>query len=429
MPKNRFPQNDINDIQAESLSDSELFHLLSDSSYELTHNIEKATWCKLYLIAPASTTIIRFINQQLGRREYLKHTDYSAVKAEYLRLRKTIKAFLNSISSEGILSCSVLLNWNYVVILYADPNEMPYELFQQKLSTIEDVFQRQITKGTPENWFVKSPVGEAVHDLGRMYLETQISLNVLQFTGHCMERKERISDHSQDGRFLAEQKRVERDYYLRLCACDVDGAIEQLDQLLDMAGHGIYKDISVFKQQMCACMEMASVMLGFRSGKEQLLSDLIPAYALDIGKTGAIRSRREFREATVQMIRTLKEKVNFADSIKTTTVQDAVLIIQKKFSDPTFSAKDLSSKMNYHMSHISKAFRSETNYTVSGYIRHLRIELAKELLRHTDYTISKVAAGAGFNSEKTFYRVFMAEEGITPNIYRKQVHGERNETK
>ena len=237
-----------------------------------------------------------------------------------------------------------------------------------------------------------------------------------------------MSEHSPDGKFDAEQKKTERDYYMRLCACDADGAIDCLDRLLEMAGHGIYKDVSVFKQQMCTCMELAAVILGFRSGREQLLTDLIPAYAMDIGKDGAIRNREEFRAATIQMIYILKESVYFASNIKTSAVRDAVALIQNRYNDPQFSAQKLAAEMNFQMSYISKLFRAETNYTISGYIRHLRIEKSKELLRRTERTIREVATNAGFSSEKTFYRVFMAEEGITPSVYRKQAHGERNET-
>lgn len=413
---------------ATRLSESELLNILADSSYEVSHRLCRPAWCRLYLLAPSSPQTVRFINRHLNRRPISERAELEVVRGEYAQLRKDIAAFLGTHAMDGISTCLVFLNWEYSLVLYAAPEQMKLDTFLQSASEIEDALRNYLDRRYPESWLVKSPAGESIQDLGRMYLEARIDMEVLQFTGSCPSRKERLSEHSPDGKFDAEQKKTERDYYMRLCACDADGAIDCLDRLLEMAGHGIYKDVSVFKQQMCTCMELAAVILGFRSGREQLLTDLIPAYAMDIGKDGAIRNREEFRAATIQMIYILKESVYFASNIKTSAVRDAVALIQNRYNDPQFSAQKLAAEMNFQMSYISKLFRAETNYTISGYIRHLRIEKSKELLRRTERTISEVATNAGFSSEKTFYRVFMAEEGITPSVYRKQAHGERNET-
>ena len=49
---------------------------------------------------------------------------------------------------------------------------------------------------------------------------------------------------------------------------------------------------------------------------------------------------------------------------------------------------------------------------------NLRIEKAKELLKNTDKNMNFILDSCGFGSEKTFYRIFRQETGVTPKAFR-----------
>lgn len=49
---------------------------------------------------------------------------------------------------------------------------------------------------------------------------------------------------------------------------------------------------------------------------------------------------------------------------------------------------------------------------------NLRVEKAKELLKNTDKNMNYILDSCGFGSEKTFYRIFRSETGLTPSEFR-----------
>lgn len=53
-------------------------------------------------------------------------------------------------------------------------------------------------------------------------------------------------------------------------------------------------------------------------------------------------------------------------------------------------------------------------------IENLRIEKAKNLLKNTSKNMNYILDACGFGSEKTFYRVFREETGVTPNVFRQR---------
>lgn len=75
---------------------------------------------------------------------------------------------------------------------------------------------------------------------------------------------------------------------------------------------------------------------------------------------------------------------------------------------------------DFHISR-SKLYTSCEKYLGMGiaqYIRKLRLERAKELLKKTDLAVSQVASEAGFSDYNYFCRIFKKETGIPAKKYR-----------
>ena len=66
--------------------------------------------------------------------------------------------------------------------------------------------------------------------------------------------------------------------------------------------------------------------------------------------------------------------------------------------------------------YFARLFRSQTGMTPGGYLRHLRIEHAKMLLRH-GMPISRVAFTTGFYDQSHFTRRFKRDVGLPPGRF------------
>ena len=82
--------------------------------------------------------------------------------------------------------------------------------------------------------------------------------------------------------------------------------------------------------------------------------------------------------------------------------------------------------------YLSRLFKKETGISVSAYIREQKIEIAKNLLRYSDYSMIDIANRLSFSSQSHFIQQFREAVGMTPKKYRDEhymVQWETNESK
>lgn len=83
------------------------------------------------------------------------------------------------------------------------------------------------------------------------------------------------------------------------------------------------------------------------------------------------------------------------------------------------SLKSLSHALYLNKYTISKLFNERVGCGMNDYVNALRISMAETLLRDTQDGIPQIAQQCGFGSERTFYRTFQAQRGVSPSAYRK----------
>lgn len=71
-------------------------------------------------------------------------------------------------------------------------------------------------------------------------------------------------------------------------------------------------------------------------------------------------------------------------------------------------------------SQFSMMFKERTGKSFVNYLKHLRIEQAKKLLRETVLPVSQIGERVGYSDERYFRRVFIECEKCTPPQYRRQ---------
>ena len=72
----------------------------------------------------------------------------------------------------------------------------------------------------------------------------------------------------------------------------------------------------------------------------------------------------------------------------------------------------------YNVSYYNDWFKQQTGTTPGHYLRRIRVEKAKELLKETSFSVTDIAVTVGYSSNSTFTRAFRSVTGMAPNTYR-----------
>ncbi|MDD6617642.1 MAG: helix-turn-helix transcriptional regulator [Clostridiales bacterium] len=80
--------------------------------------------------------------------------------------------------------------------------------------------------------------------------------------------------------------------------------------------------------------------------------------------------------------------------------------------------EDLADEFGVSASYLSRLFKKETGISVSAYIRQQKIDIAKNLLQFSDYSIIDIANRLSFSSQSHFIQQFRESVGMTPRKYR-----------
>lgn len=75
-------------------------------------------------------------------------------------------------------------------------------------------------------------------------------------------------------------------------------------------------------------------------------------------------------------------------------------------------------RYNYH--YLSKVFNRNVGYNFNSMLNQYRIEFAIQLLEETETPITQIAFESGFQSQRTFNRIFEEAHGVSPREYRRE---------
>ena len=84
------------------------------------------------------------------------------------------------------------------------------------------------------------------------------------------------------------------------------------------------------------------------------------------------------------------------------------------------SLSALATRFELSETYIARLFKREFNLRPSDYVNRVRIEVAKDLLIHTERPISEISDNVGYSSLYYFSRVFKSIVGISPKEYRNE---------
>lgn len=80
--------------------------------------------------------------------------------------------------------------------------------------------------------------------------------------------------------------------------------------------------------------------------------------------------------------------------------------------------EDIAKHLELSESYLSRLFKKEVGVSISDYIREQKVERAKNLLRHSDFSLIDIANHLSFSSQSHFIQVFKTQTGMTPKAFR-----------
>jgi AraC-like DNA-binding protein len=91
-----------------------------------------------------------------------------------------------------------------------------------------------------------------------------------------------------------------------------------------------------------------------------------------------------------------------------------VRYIDEHYTD-NISLKSMAQDLGYEQHYLSRYFHSYIPMNFSQFVNWYRVDAATELLRNTDLSVTEIAARSGFQSLRTFNRVYLNLTGVTPS--------------
>ncbi|WP_127584680.1 AraC family transcriptional regulator [Paenibacillus koleovorans] len=96
---------------------------------------------------------------------------------------------------------------------------------------------------------------------------------------------------------------------------------------------------------------------------------------------------------------------------------DVVQYIHSNFNK-SIKLEDMSTRYGISNSYFCNLFKKLTGVNFLDYLHALRIRSAVSLLKHTEHSVTDISLESGFDSVRTFTRVFKNIMGVTPTQYR-----------
>lgn len=120
------------------------------------------------------------------------------------------------------------------------------------------------------------------------------------------------------------------------------------------------------------------------------------------------------------------------DSLSTNSgnhiVNAAFEYIHKHFTSNALSLESAADALSVSNAYLSRLFKKHTNQNFSEYLLSVRMDHAKQLLKTTNMTTTKIANAIGYDNTAYFRSSFKAYYGMTPKQYRQFTNRKDNDS-
>lgn len=165
---------------------------------------------------------------------------------------------------------------------------------------------------------------------------------------------------------------------------------------------------------LSALSEKENVIMGLESGANDYIIKPFDFSVLRARIRNILQTRDQMRKNVLSDEKGLEE-VNYANELDKEFLDNAIRIIEEELGNPEFSINDFCKKLGMSRTSVYNKIKTLTDQGPNDFIRIIRLNNAKELLKTKKYTISEVSTMVGFSDPKYFSTSFKKQFGTSPS--------------
>lgn len=135
-----------------------------------------------------------------------------------------------------------------------------------------------------------------------------------------------------------------------------------------------------------------------------------------------------YEEVTTILDDTLRTVCDCVFGTKSTAnhgkIEKIIEYIYENYQNPNLSLCMISDRFHMNQAYLSTFFREQTGEKLINFIRKIKIDKVKQLLRETTLPLRSIAEQTGYNSSAILIQNFKRETGLSPTQYRTQLQDE-----
>ena len=160
-------------------------------------------------------------------------------------------------------------------------------------------------------------------------------------------------------------------------------------------------------------------MEGFKNGADDYITKPFNIKLLEFRIARILEWHRNARNTILKNVSVPPEEVTINELDKQFLTK-AHSLVEKYMDDPEFSVETFSGELAMSRSNLYKKITALTGLGPAEFIRKIRLERSREMLKESGMNISEIAYSVGFSSPKIFSRNFKNEFGVLPSDYLKK---------
>ncbi|OUS77274.1 hypothetical protein B1748_09025 [Paenibacillus sp. MY03] len=274
----------------------------------------------------------------------------------------------------------------------------------------EDRFRMKIT-------IASSMLHQGMESFGKCYTEATSALDykIVHGIGSIIYY-EQIKDLEHSYYYYPMEEEVRLINYLK------NGNYDEAERLLDML-YEKNKTAGELTSEMGKFLifdllsTVIKVMEALKIDGRQLLHGIDPIHSIMDGA-----SMQEMIIRTKQLCKLICARVEDARQEQLDEFNEQIKeYISSHILDDSLSLTSIADHFNMNSQYISSYFKKQNDVNVSEFITAKRMEEAKLMLRHSDWSVMQIALKICYANDIGFIRAFKKYEGITPGKYREMV--------